>query len=48
MRMTINNFTHVVVPLVFGTLGAAFGVAPVFFANAVLLAGGAIFDRTRQ
>ena len=48
LRMTINNFTHVVVPLVFGTLGAAFGVAPVFFANAVLLAGGALFDRTRQ
>lgn len=48
MRMTVNNFTHVAVPLAFGTLGAAFGVAPVFYANALLLAVGALFDRTRH
>ena len=48
LRMSVNNFTHVVVPLAFGTLGAAFGVSPVFFANAALLAGGAIFDQTRN
>jgi MFS family permease len=48
LRMSVNNFTHVAVPLAFGTLGAAFGVSPVFFANAALLAGGAIFDQTRN
>ena len=26
LRMSVNNFTHVAVPLAFGTLGAAFGV----------------------
>ena len=37
MRLTINNLTHVVVPLLFGSLGATFGVAPVFLANAFML-----------
>jgi MFS family permease len=43
LRMSINNFTHIIVPVVFGALGTALGVAPVFFANAAMLAGsGAI------
>ncbi|MCW5603082.1 MAG: MFS transporter [Burkholderiales bacterium] len=33
MRMTINNFTHIVVPLFFGTLGSAFGAAPIFLST---------------
>lgn len=45
LRMTINNFTHVVVPVVFGALGSALGVAPVFIANAVMLAGGGALTR---
>lgn len=40
LRMTLNNFTHIVMPLFFGSLGTAFGVAPVFVANAFMLAGG--------
>ena len=40
MRLTINNFTHIAVPLVFGTIGSVFGLAPVFLANAAMLAGG--------
>lgn len=45
LRMTINNFTHIVVPLVFGALGTALGVAPVFAANALMLAGGGALIR---
>jgi MFS family permease len=45
MRLTINNFTHLVVPLAFGSLGAAFGAVPVFLANAALLAGGGLLRR---
>jgi MFS family permease len=46
LRLTVNNFTHVAVPLVFGTLGAAFGVAPVFVANgAMLVCGGFVMRR---
>jgi hypothetical protein len=28
LRLTVNHFTHVVVPLVFGVIGSAFGLAP--------------------
>ncbi len=47
LRMTINNLTHIVVPLFFGTLGTAFGVAPVFLANAVMLGAGGMLSRRR-
>ena len=45
MRVTINQFTHIVVPIVFGSLGSAFGVAPVFLINALILAGGGMLNR---
>jgi hypothetical protein len=45
----INNFTHIVVPLLFGSLGTAFGVAPVFIANAAILgAGGILSSRAKS
>ena len=41
MRLTVNKLTQIAVPLVFGGLGSAFGLLPVFWANgAFLLAGG--------
>lgn len=49
LRTTVNNFTHVVIPLFFGSLGAAFGFFPVFVSNsAVLIAGGMILRRSRS
>jgi len=45
LRMSINNLTHIVVPVVFGALGTALGVAPVFVANALMLAGGGALTR---
>ncbi|MNC91975.1 hypothetical protein D3C83_83260 [compost metagenome] len=48
MRVTINQFTHIVVPIVFGSLGTAFGVAPVFLANALILAGGGVLNRRNR
>ena len=38
MRLTVNKVMQIAIPLVFGTLGTAFGVYPVFWANAVFLA----------
>lgn len=35
VRMTLNHFTHTIVPVIAGGLGAAFGMAPVF----VMIAG---------
>jgi MFS family permease len=45
LRLTVNHFTHVVVPLVFGAIGMAFGLAPVFWTNAAFLAGGGWLSR---
>jgi MFS family permease len=48
LRVTVNNFAHVVMPLVFGSLGAAFGFFPVFLSNsAMLVTGGFIMRRIR-
>ena len=42
LRVSINNFMHIVVPLMFGTIGSALGIAPVFIANALILGGGGV------
>lgn len=38
LRLTFNNMSRIVVPLVAGALGATFGAAPVFWMNALNLA----------
>jgi MFS family permease len=41
LRLTVNKFTQIAVPLAFGAIGSAFGLMPVFLANgAFLLLGG--------
>jgi predicted MFS family arabinose efflux permease len=47
LRVTINQVTHIAVPILFGTIGSVFGVAPVFLANALILAGGGLLNRAR-
>jgi MFS family permease len=43
MRLTVNKITQISIPLVFGGIGASFGLFPVFWANAAfLLAGGVV------
>ena len=47
LRVMVNNFGHLVMPLIFGSLGAALGFFPVFISNSVLLiAGGALMRRS--
>lgn len=48
MRITINQLTHIAVPVLFGSLGSALGVTPVFVATAFLLAGGGALNRARE
>ena len=48
LRFTINNFMHISVPLACGALGSVLGVGPVFVANSLLLAGGAMMMKTRD
>lgn len=47
LRATLNNFTHMVTPLLFGAIGTAFGVAPVFWCNSLMLAGSGLFMRRK-
>jgi MFS family permease len=43
LRVTVNHTTRVIVPILFGSIGSAFGLFPVFWSNALLLlSGGAI------
>lgn len=49
MRVTVNNLTHLVIPLLFGSVGTAFGYAPVWLANSALLGvGGWLVRRGRE
>lgn len=47
LRIAINNSMHVVVPALFGAVGAAFGLAPVFWVSAGVLAAGNWYARRR-
>lgn len=40
LRIAIMNLTHVVAPVAFGAVGAALGLAPVFWVSAALIAAG--------
>jgi MFS family permease len=40
MRMAVNHGTRVAIPVVFGSIGSAFGMYPVFWITALMLAGG--------
>ena len=48
MRLAVSYGAHVVIPPVFGALGTALGLAPVFWTCAMLLAGGSYLNRGRK
>lgn len=45
MRLAVSYGAHVVVPPVFGVIGAAMGVAPIFWTCAMLMGGGSLLNR---
>jgi MFS family permease len=45
LRITVNKVMQIGVPLVFGAIGGAFGLLPVFWSNAVLLVAGGYLNR---
>jgi len=48
MRLTVNKIMQIAIPVVFGGIGAVFGLTPVFWANAAfLLAGGVLSAKDR-
>jgi predicted MFS family arabinose efflux permease len=48
VRMTLINMSQAGMPLLFGALGAALGIAPVFWATAVLLSAGSLYTRRQR
>jgi predicted MFS family arabinose efflux permease len=42
LRITANHLARMIVPVVFGMIGSAFGIFPVFLANALMLASGGL------
>ena len=45
LQKTVRNATHLVVPIVFGSVGAAFGVMTVFISNSVILVASGFWLR---
>ena len=48
LRTVVLNASHTVLPLLFGGLGAALGMTPVFWSMAAVLAGGGWFANRRR
>jgi predicted MFS family arabinose efflux permease len=48
LHRMVRNTTHLVVPIVFGSVGAAFGYFAVFLSNAAALAGSGMLMRRAQ
>ena len=48
LRLTSNNFVRVAGPIVFGAIGTAFGLSPVFWITAVMMAAGGLISAARK
>lgn len=48
LHRAVRNITHLVVPIIFGSVGAAFGYFAVFLSNAAVLAGSGVLMRRAQ
>ena len=48
VRMTMVNISQIAIPLLFGALGTALGMLPVFWATALLLSGGSWYAKRRR
>ncbi len=48
LRTTLINSSQTVMPMIFGAVGAAFGLSPLFWAMALVLIGGGALTRRRK
>ena len=46
LRMTVNHLSRVIGPVVFGSIGSAFGLPTVFWLNGLMLGGGGWLSRS--
>ena len=47
LRLTANNFVRVVGPVLFGAIGSALGLPPVFWINALMMGSGGLMSHSR-
>ncbi len=47
LRLTANNFVRVAGPMVFGVIGSAFGLASIFWINALVMGSGGLMSKSR-
>jgi MFS family permease len=48
LRITVNNLTRMICQVLFGSIGSAFGVSPVFWVNALMFATGGAVSHPRN
>ena len=48
LRITVNNLTRVIVPVIFGSIGTLFGMFAVFGVSALMLGSGGVLTRERK
>ena len=48
LRLTVNNLVRVISPALFGFIVSGFGLAPVFYINAVMMGAGGIISRPQR
>ena len=48
LKVTVNQLTKVVSPVVFGSIASVFGLPPMFWLNAMLMGTGGLMSRTRK
>jgi predicted MFS family arabinose efflux permease len=48
MRLAVSYGAHVVIPPLFGVIGASLGLAPIFWTCAMLMGGGSLLNRRKQ
>jgi MFS family permease len=48
LKITVNHLTKMISPVLFGALGSAFGLNPMFWLNAVMLAAGGVISHPKK
>ena len=48
LKMTVNQLTKLISPVVFGAIASGFGLSPMFWLNSCMLVGGGLMSRPRK
>ena len=48
IKITVNHLTKMISPILFGAVGSAFGLSPMFWINAVMMGAGGIMSNAKK